>query len=176
MWGGKNALKLKLSRYIYSASHLSFQVQTLGNKLYCYLEGGNYVSGSTAIFFSLRFQWFHSTPLSTQFLYCSVDLGIKQEYSNLKHKLYCSAFNKYWFIIPASALFPLKQAHLFFSIIDLKQTDWHLFLQLKKKKKAWSGSAENCSSGSATMVSHVQVSAQQGKNSFLEGKRKTEGL
>ena len=37
--------------------------------------------------------------------------------------------------------------------------------------------AENFSLRSGTMVNHLQVSAQQGKeNAFIEGKRKVEGL
>ena len=33
------------------------------------------------------------------------------------------------------------------------------------------GSTENCNSGSATMVSHMQIPVLQGKNFFIEGKK-----
>ena len=57
--------------------------------------------------------------------------------------------------------------------VCLRETDYHLFLQ---QRWVYLGSAENCSSGSTTMVSHMQVSAHQGKaNVFMEGKRMLEG-
>ena len=33
------------------------------------------------------------------------------------------------------------------------------------------GSTENCNSGSATMLSHMQIPVLQGKNFFIEGKK-----
>ena len=55
----------------------------------------------------------------------------------------------------------------------LPETDYHLFLQ---QRWVYLGSAGNCRSGSTTMVSHVQVSAHQGRASvFMEGKIMLEG-
>ena len=52
--------------------------------------------------------------------------------------------------------------------VDMKQIDYQIFLQ---QRWVYLGSAENCNSVSATMVSHMQVSKGQGKeNSFIEGK------
>ena len=57
--------------------------------------------------------------------------------------------------------------------VDLKQIDCQIFLQ---ERWIYSGSAENCNLGSATMVSFRQVPAQQGEeNSFIEGKGSWEG-
>ena len=53
---------------------------------------------------------------------------------------------------------------------DLKQTDCQVFLQ---QRWAYQGSAENCNSGPATMVSHIQSLPEQGKENFLI-ERKTE--
>ena len=58
-------------------------------------------------------------------------------------------------------------------IANLKQMDCQIFLW---QKWIYSGSAENCNLGSATMMSHVQVSTWQGKETvFTERKRKLEG-
>ena len=59
------------------------------------------------------------------------------------------------------------------TIVDLKQIDCQIFLQ---QKWICSGSAENCNLGCATMMSHVQVSTWQGKETVFTGrKRKLEG-
>ena len=53
--------------------------------------------------------------------------------------------------------------------VGLKQTDYQIFLQ-----EIWiySGSAENCNSASATMVSHMQVHTRQGKEKALIRRKK----
>ena len=50
--------------------------------------------------------------------------------------------------------------------LDLKQIDWQIFL---RQMWVYSGSAENCNLGSATMGSHMQVPTQ---NMFIEQGRK----
>ena len=67
-----------------------------------------------------------------------------------------------------------------FISIDLKQIDCQLFLQ---QRWVYSGSAENCNLGSATMVSQGQVpTCQEKESTFIEGGRevgrviKTESL
>ena len=50
--------------------------------------------------------------------------------------------------------------------VDLEQKDCGLSLQ---QRQVYSGSAENCNSGSATMGSHMQVPTQ---NMFIEQGRK----
>ena len=58
--------------------------------------------------------------------------------------------------------------------VDLTQADCQIFLQ---QRWVYSESAENCSSGSATMASNVQVSTKQEKESaFIERRRKLGGL
>ena len=57
-------------------------------------------------------------------------------------------------------------------IVHLKQRDCQIFLQ---QRQAYSGTSENCSPGSAVMVSHMQVLVQQGRmwrNAFTERKRR----
>ena len=49
----------------------------------------------------------------------------------------------------------------------LKQTDCQVFLQ---QRWGYSGSAEKCSSGSATMVSHVEFRHSEGKRALLWGR------
>lgn len=64
-------------------------------------------------------------------------------------------------------------------IVDLGLIDCHLFLQQKTKTKQTICDQQGIAvegSGSATMVSHVQVPVQQGKeNSLIEGKTKFGG-
>ena len=48
--------------------------------------------------------------------------------------------------------------------VNLEQIDCQMFLQ---QRWVYLGSAENCSSGSATMASQVQVPARRGKESLL---------
>ena len=55
------------------------------------------------------------------------------------------------------------------AFVDLKQTDYQIFLQ---QRWVCLGSAENCSLESATLVSYVQVPTRQGKeNAFIEGEK-----
>ena len=71
-----------------------------------------------------------------------------------------------------SLFFKKRMALLDAGDVDLKQMDCKIFLQ---QRWAYLVSAENCSLGSATMVSHVQVPAWQGKeNTFKGRKRKRE--
>ena len=58
--------------------------------------------------------------------------------------------------------------------VDLELKDCQLFLQ---QRRAYSGPAEKCDLGSATMVSCVRVPPWQEKeNTFIEGERKLGGL
>ena len=57
--------------------------------------------------------------------------------------------------------------------VDLKQIDCQMYLQ---QKWVYLGSAENCNSGSATRVSHVQAPPGQGKDICIAEKRKLGGL
>lgn len=66
------------------------------------------------------------------------------------------------------------------AFLDLKQKDWQIFLQ---EMRVYSGSAENCNLGSATMLSQGQVpTCQEKESTFMDGGRevgrviKTESL
>ena len=58
--------------------------------------------------------------------------------------------------------------------VDMKQRDWQIFLQ---ERWIYSGSEENCNSGSATMASHVQVpGGHEKENASIGSERKLGGL
>lgn len=101
-------------------SHLDFQVQRLLSHFYHYFECVNYMSGSIAPYsFHFTSSEFTSTPFSTQFLLQFCVSQINHGNLNPKHKLNCSSFNENGLLIPPGSLFPLKQPHLFFSIIGI---------------------------------------------------------
>ena len=54
------------------------------------------------------------------------------------------------------------------TVVDLKQIDCQIFLQ---PRWIYSGSPENCSLGSATVGSHMQVPEGEGRNTFIEGEK-----
>ena len=99
------------------------------------------------------------------------DTVLLKFYPIFKAPLYAHFFSK------KTCLTTQEDLYLFLATIavaDLKQIDYQIFLQ---QRWIHLGSAENCNLVSVTMVSHVQILTQQGKeNTFKEGKRKLRGL
>ena len=114
----------------------------------------------------------HIFPVS---LFKSVSRRYLTHSEESHHCLFVMSLNLYVFPFLFFSL-PLKKYIYFVSIltIDLKQIHYQIFLQ---QRWVCPGSAENYNLGSATMGSHAQVPAWQGKeNLFMGLKRKFRGL